>query len=45
MPYVNIRVSRRGLADNQRLTLARRATEVMTNVLGKRRELVAVEIT
>lgn len=44
MPYVNIRVARSDLSDEQRLALAGRTTDVMVDILGKRRELVAVEI-
>ena len=44
MPYVKIRITPNGLTDAERLALARRATDVMAEVLAKRRDLVAVEI-
>ncbi len=45
MPYVNIRVAHAGLSEKQRSRLAGRTTDVMVDILGKRRELVAVDIT
>ena len=44
MPYVNIRIARRGLSEQQRVALSRLTTDVMVDILGKRRELVAVQV-